>query len=859
MSTRQPDLTAPTNALAENSGFPVTISRFTTGNPKDLLGKEFKLDENGKIEKHSHVKMHNGVAEHCVITSFGDLWRCVESLAANQALGLGLADSPQVQICTKSHPRKGAVSRTKDNINLPNSSGFALFDFDLDLEKYTPETREVAESVLAKVEASGYLKTLGELAEVDFGECGYLDVPSSSGGVREPGGKIQSATGRHIYIVLKDATDAPRFVRALHERMWERGFGWLQVTADGKVLARSMIDIAVAAPERLIFEAKPVVHPPLEYEERVPAINEGQAFDSSSVKGTPKFKAKVTGAAKSAERTLITGEVEDLPASTKIVCENQTVMTVGELFLGRKDMDSLYDPYEGTVYGHTCAKFFFNGGTGACRLHSQAHGGRTFRLEFDQGWLEEFYDALPTDDQALIDRYRNDTGLIQNQNGILRAINKNVEVLLRTNKALAGCVGFDQFRNRVVLMRKAPWGTKPGEEWLDNDDIGLAMHLQANFNPQFTVGIVRDPVNFVAWQNLFNPLCDHLDGLVWDGEQRVGDWLATYLGCASTPYTQTVGKRWVIGAVARAFKPGCQNDTMLILEGKQGAGKSSALRLLAGGEWFTDHLPELTGKDAMAQLDGIWIAEMSELASVRGAKNLDRIKAFLTQRVDRYRASYAKRAEDHPRTTVFAGSVNPDGSGYLSDQTGNRRFWPVEVGVVDLAGLERDRDQIWAEAVRLYRAGEPWWLIGDEQREFADAEQERRTEDDEWEELIQRFVWEKPMEPQEGAKSASIVWTPRDTPLMATYPGEVLKGVFGIRDADKTPVLQKRVTRILKKLGFEKQPHRTLRHIGAHTSADGNDGRRKWWRLGKGIDPEALRVRPEPAVEPVQPCLPSCM
>ena len=204
-----------------------------------------------------------------------------------------------------------------------------------------------------------------------------------------------------------------------------------------------------------------------------------------------------------------------------------------------------------------------------------------------------------------------------------------------------------------------------------------------------------------------HPVRDYLTALVWDGISRLDSWLITYLDAEDTPLIRAIGSRWMISAVARIMQPGAKVDHMLILEGPQGGKKSSALKTLAGAEWFTDELAEIGSKDAAQQMRGIWIIEIAELDAISRAE-VSRIKAFLTRTTDRYRPPYERYVVEVPRQCVFAGSVNPET--YLRDETGNRRFWPVRCGSIDIDALRHDRDQLWAEAVARYRQGAIWWL-----------------------------------------------------------------------------------------------------------------------------------------------------
>jgi predicted P-loop ATPase len=255
---------------------------------------------------------------------------------------------------------------------------------------------------------------------------------------------------------------------------------------------------------------------------------------------------------------------------------------------------------------------------------------------------------------------------------------------------------------------------------------------------------VYDEMMSVARRSSFDPLLDYLGGLRWDGTSRLASWLHRYAGADLNRYTEAVGRAFLIGAVARARVPGCKMDTMLILEGPQGLGKSTLLRYLFGDRFFIDHLPDFQSKDAFQQLQGAWCVEVAELGAMAKAEVKD-IKQFMSRLVDKYRPPFARVPISTGRRVVFAGSVNPEEGGYLKDQTGNRRFWPVMCHNADLAGILADRNQIWAEAVMEYEAGVPWHLVEDDIIAEAQHQQEARREIHPWETLIRAHLltqWE---------------------------------------------------------------------------------------------------------------------
>lgn len=224
---------------------------------------------------------------------------------------------------------------------------------------------------------------------------------------------------------------------------------------------------------------------------------------------------------------------------------------------------------------------------------------------------------------------------------------------------------------------------------------------------KLTLGDVQQAVAQVARTRSYHPIRSYLDGLAWDGVPRLDAVAEDILGAERTSINQTFLRRWFISAVARALEPGCKVDTALILVGAQGVGKSGFFRVLAG-PWFADTAVDLSRKDALMVLRSAWIYEWAELEVLKRARESSAVKAFLSSAIDIYVPPYGHNRVRVPRGCVIVGSTNADE--FLSDETGNRRFWPVRVGRVDLALLTEQRDQLWAEATTYYRAREPWWL-----------------------------------------------------------------------------------------------------------------------------------------------------
>lgn len=337
-------------------------------------------------------------------------------------------------------------------------------------------------------------------------------------------------------------------------------------------------------------------------------------------------------------------------------------------------------------------------------------------------------DALAKDDRA----FEINEALIRNSDGTPRPLLANVITMLRCHADWQGCLAFNEFSKFVTTKKAAPWQGAARQNWSDNDD-SLATNWMQHQKLYVSSKVVAEAVQTVARENSFHPVLDYLRRLKWDKKPRLHNWLSAYLGAKETTWTIAVGQRWLISAIARIDKPGCQVDHTLLLEGPQGIRKSSALRILAGDEWFADHISDLGSKDSRIELHGKWIFEISELDRVRRGE-IERVKAFLTARTDHFRLPYSRRAEDVPRSCIFAASVNDQTP--LTDETGNRRFWPVKCGAIEIEALTADRDQIWAEAYNSYKSGSPWWLDSAALNDEARNEQEQRYDSGVWDDTI---------------------------------------------------------------------------------------------------------------------------
>jgi hypothetical protein len=271
---------------------------------------------------------------------------------------------------------------------------------------------------------------------------------------------------------------------------------------------------------------------------------------------------------------------------------------------------------------------------------------------------------------------------------------------------LANAVGPEIFRRDLFAGRDTygcatPWGGAPGEVLTDDDAIKIKHWVGKNFRVEPSCHTVFEAMVLIATRNGYHPVRDELAALApWDGTPRIDLWLSRYFGAKGpAEYLAQVFRKWLVASVARTYEPGLKFDWMPILEGAQGTGKSSFGAILFGQKYFADWLPVLSDKDAALGLQGIRCVEFGELDQLR-RNELETTKAFVTRQVDKVRPPYGRRSLEIARQCVFFGTTNQDY--YLKDDTGNRRFKPIEVGELDFSALARDREQLWAEALWIY-------------------------------------------------------------------------------------------------------------------------------------------------------------
>jgi putative DNA primase/helicase len=355
-----------------------------------------------------------------------------------------------------------------------------------------------------------------------------------------------------------------------------------------------------------------------------------------------------------------------------------------------------------------------------------------------------------------------DTCLLKNKQGAYLPCLNNAVAILTHRSEWHNVIAYDAFAGVVIKKRRPPWcdDTAPEDDslgdWTKEDSLRTVVWLTREYNCPIQTYTVDEAVQVVAARWVTHPVRDWLNELRWDKKPRIDDFLVRLAGAPDTPYVRAITKNFFISAVARIFKPGVQVDTMLIVEGNQGAGKSSMFRILAGDQWFLDTVFDLGSKDGYQVLRRKWIIEMPELDAISRAET-SRRKAFISSVKDTYRPSYGRAPVDFFRQCVFVGTVNPDGAGWGKDVTGDRRSQPVEIKNVDLKAVREERLQLWAEAVARYRKCESWHLRDPRLLKAAAKEAEERRQTDPWESYFKAWLERRPHRTEEGVTTEELL------------------------------------------------------------------------------------------------------
>lgn len=329
---------------------------------------------------------------------------------------------------------------------------------------------------------------------------------------------------------------------------------------------------------------------------------------------------------------------------------------------------------------------------------------------------------------------------------------------------LAGLLAYNEFTEQCTLVKRAPWHPETfvmpadGKAWTDEDTIMCRYYLSKECQFDVGINVVEEAAIVVSKRSPNHPVRNYLNSLEWDGVARLDTWLHDYCGVKDDNYSRAVASKTLMGAVARVFEPGSKFDYMLVLEGKQGSGKSSVVACL-GGHWYGDITIDPHNKDTVTGMLGKWICEASEMEFTSRAE-AQALKAFLTRQVDHIRAAYARHVRGYPRQCIFIGTMNLEAEpGYLKDNTGNRRFWPVLTSNINIPGLAAVRDQLFAEAKERYFKGESLFIEDGNAVDQALAEQHARRQVDPWLEKISTWLDADDLGVQRDLVTGMEVWT----------------------------------------------------------------------------------------------------
>lgn len=350
---------------------------------------------------------------------------------------------------------------------------------------------------------------------------------------------------------------------------------------------------------------------------------------------------------------------------------------------------------------------------------------------------KEDFEAVETDEKEDTDWL---SELEYTEQGKLRSTISNFSLIIENEPLLKGKIAYNEFSNRANVIEQLPWRAKGNlQDWNDTDDSGLREFIEKYYGINSATKC-NDALTLSFEKHRFHPIKDYLNSLEWDGENRIDNLFIDYLGAEDCSYVKTVTRKVLTAAVSRVFIPGCKFDNMMILSGPQGVGKSTIIRKL-GKDWYSDSLTTVNGKEAYEQLQGVWILEMAEMMATKKA-DIEATKHFLSKTEDIYRVAYGKRTSRFPRQCIFIGTSNEHE--FLRDKTGNRRFWPVDICIQEptkdvFKDLDLELDQIWAEAVQLFKNHEPLYLSAEEEQE-AKKQQDNHSEESAKAGLIEEYL-----------------------------------------------------------------------------------------------------------------------
>ncbi len=424
--------------------------------------------------------------------------------------------------------------------------------------------------------------------------------------------------------------------------------------------------------------------------------------------------------------------------------------------------------------------------------------------------------------------------LTRNRDGKVEGTLHNIITVLEHDERLKGLFWLNDSSNQVVMSRAAPWPGGNRDEFVDGDSAELAAWLQHpdRYGMRCNDDSVHTAVMSVARRNRRHPIREYLAGLEWDGVERVETMLIDSFGADDSVYSRQAAKCFMAGAVARILwvdpkNPalGAKVDFMLVLEGPEGKRKSTVLMELFGSNWFVETMETPTGKDFYQVLQGCWGVEIGEMDSFSKADSTA-VKVAITRRTDKFRAPYERFPNSYRRECVFVGTTNEHE--YIRSATGGRRFLPVVArGDVDTERVRRERDQLWAEAVQMFRGGFEYWNLPDDAR----VEQAARYMSDSWEGRIERWLSGRFRKDGNGMLIVPNRLVAFDgKPIPWTTTDELLEYAVGVDPARHSKADQMRVSAIMRRMGSDPLPGESgnVDDSWEHCRKRWPDGGREW-------------------------------
>ena len=802
-----------------------------------MLGKRFELDSEGKLTKSAISNVTEGKATSFALATPEDLKVVISRAceARNWALMPGKfinsIENKKAQLVTEGRLAKLLKCKKKD---VPTGV------HELDGETYVARLkRGVKSSTWLLIDADNPRGIPPEWAALCLRErlemldliapglssCLRIEYRSSSARVVREGAQPCGAT--HAWLQISDASkiEVLREHVKVQMQLQDLSFNSPRYSREtGNVIgheARTVIDLAVWLPGRLVFCSKPDLRADGYYlaDADVKIVNpEGGKLDVSDIKLSSQadlsklreatgqelsYSMQATGLSITDSSSLtwetpieIKGQtralrrvVADMKPGDKVRCEAPFRASSSEaafIRLMESGMPMVHDV--GTSTNYFIADFAETVAANQSTTETVASLNPDVVTSSSSSAIMETAITKPSVKE-----------LLQHSDQIARDFKSNpifnhatVMEVIRASSEWEGVLVYNEMSDDCLLMLPVP-GTKTPEATFrprplgDDDFVHALSWFNRNGFPRAKKEIIVDCIEAVAKETVLSPIRHYLEELeekgTWDQTKRLPRLFQQYFGTVEdagapdtdTEYLAAIAVKFMIAAVARMMNPGCKVDTMLVLEGAQGVGKSSAARILAGAAYFSDNLPSLNTKDASDHIRGNWIIELGELSAMQKSE-IESTKAFISRQEEKFRPAYRRKEIVYKRRCVFIGTTNQDT--YLRDETGNRRFWPVAVGKIKLEALKRDRDLLWAEALHRYRTGEKWHLTPVE-KALAYAVQKERVSDDIWQ--------------------SELALALEDVPEVAIkYAAERL----GLTTEKLSKADQNRITAALKALGF---------------------------------------------------------